>query len=71
MVIPPAEPGVNFTSLNYVLIGSISARVDASKGMPVRYYQVDLRLLSLADNRVVWTGEKKISKEIPTDNTQE
>ncbi|MCZ6575509.1 MAG: penicillin-binding protein activator LpoB, partial [Gammaproteobacteria bacterium] len=28
----------------------------------VRYYQVDMTLVSLADNRKVWVGQKKIKK---------
>jgi hypothetical protein len=30
----------------------------------VRYYQVDLTMISLADNRKVWLGQKKIKKLI-------
>ena len=52
---------------DYKLIGSINSRVDASHSELVRYYQVDLKLLSLADNRIVWSGEKKIWKEIGPD----
>jgi len=52
---------------DYKLIGSINSRVDASHSVLVRYYQVDLTLLSLADNRIVWIGEKKIRKEIGPD----
>ena len=54
---------------DFKLIGSINARVDASHSVPVRYYQVELTLLRLADNRVVWTGEKKIRKEIGPDKS--
>jgi PBP1b-binding outer membrane lipoprotein LpoB len=54
---------------DYKLIGSINARIDASHSVLVRYYQVDLTLLSLADNRIVWTGEKKIRKEIGPDES--
>jgi PBP1b-binding outer membrane lipoprotein LpoB len=54
---------------DYKLIGSINARVDASHSVLVRYYQVDLTLFRLADNRIVWTGEKKIRKEIGPDKS--
>jgi hypothetical protein len=30
----------------------------------VRYYQIDLDLISLADNRKVWIGQKKIKKYV-------
>ncbi|MGA7594096.1 MAG: penicillin-binding protein activator LpoB [Gallionella sp.] len=52
---------------DYKLIGSIDSRVDASHSVLVRYYQVELTLLSLADNQIVWSGEKKIRKEIGPD----
>jgi uncharacterized protein (TIGR02722 family) len=55
---------------DYKLIGSINSRVDASHSELVRYYQVDLKLLSLADNRIVWSGENKIRKEIGPDKSQ-
>jgi hypothetical protein len=34
----------------------------------VRYYQVDLNLISLADNRKVWQGQKKIKKLVERSN---
>ena len=37
---------------------------DQEGGTQVRYYQVDLTLISLADNRIVWVGQKKIKKFI-------
>lgn len=55
---------------DYKLTGSINSRVDASHSVLVRYYQVDLTLLSLADNRIIWTGEKKIRKEIGPDKSR-
>jgi hypothetical protein len=30
----------------------------------VRYYQVDMNLISLTDNRKVWVGQKKIKKVV-------
>jgi hypothetical protein len=47
---------------DYMLTGSINTIIDAEGKTSVRYYQVDLNLISLADNRKVWVGQKKIKK---------
>ncbi len=47
---------------DYMLKGTINTIIDASGKTQVRYYQVDLTLISLADNRKVWLGQKKIKK---------
>lgn len=47
---------------DFMLQGSINTIIDALKKTQVRYYQVDLTLISLADNRKVWVGQKKIKK---------
>jgi penicillin-binding protein activator len=49
---------------DYMLIGSINTIVDAASSEQVRFYQVDLTLVSLADNRKVWVGQKKLKKDI-------
>lgn len=49
---------------DYMLIGSISTIVDAAGKTQVTYYQTDLKLVSLTDNRTVWIGQKKIKKLI-------
>jgi TolB-like protein len=49
---------------DYMLMGSINTIIDASDNEQVRFYQVDLTLVSLADNRKVWTGQKKLKKDI-------
>ena len=38
--------------------------VDVEGKQQVRYYQVDLTMISMADNRKVWLGQKKIKKLI-------
>ena len=48
------------TGADYMLIGSINTIVDAASSEQVRFYQVDLTLVSLADNRKVWVGQKEI-----------
>jgi hypothetical protein len=38
--------------------------IDASGSEQISSYQVDLTLVSLADNRIVWTDRKKLKKDI-------
>ncbi len=47
---------------DYMLSGSINTIFDGGDGEMVRYYQIDLNLISLVDNRKVWVGQKKIKK---------
>jgi hypothetical protein len=47
---------------DFMLQGTINTIIDASGQTQVRYYQVDLTLVSMADNRKVWVGQKKIKK---------
>ncbi|HHH35532.1 MAG TPA: penicillin-binding protein activator LpoB [Gammaproteobacteria bacterium] len=47
---------------DFMLKGSINTIFDSEGKRQVRYYQVDLTLISLADNRKVWLGQKKIKK---------
>jgi len=47
---------------DFMLNGQINTIVDVEGDEQVRYYQVDLTLISLADNRKVWLGQKKIKK---------
>ena len=52
-----AEKGADF-----MLQGTINTIIDASGSTQLRFYQVDLTLISLTDNRKVWIGQKKIKK---------
>ncbi len=47
---------------DFMLIGSINSILDESGGKKVIYYQVDLRLVDMENNRKVWLGQKKIKK---------
>lgn len=47
---------------DFMLKGTINTIIDASGNTQVRYYQVDLTLISMADNKKVWVGQKKIKK---------
>lgn len=52
------------TGADYMLMGTIDTIIDASGREQVRFYQVDLTLVSLVDNRKVWTGQKKLKKDV-------
>ena len=47
---------------DFILTGTINTIVDPSGDTQVRYYQVNMTLTSLADNRKVWVGQKDIRK---------
>ena len=47
---------------DFMLKGSINTIVDEEGKKAVKYYQVDLTLISLVDNSKVWVGQKKIKK---------
>ena len=47
---------------DFMLKGQINTIIDAEGKQQVRYYQVDLTMVSMADNRKVWLGQKKIKK---------
>lgn len=49
---------------DFMLKGSINTIYDTIDKKQTRYYQIDLNLISLADNRKVWLGQKKIKKAI-------
>src|SRR4030067_1262923 len=52
----------------FMLKGTINTIIDASGKTQLRYYQVDLTLISLVDNRKVWVGQKKIKKLVERSN---
>ncbi len=56
------------TGADYMLKGTINTIIDAEGRTQIRYYQTDLTLISLADNRKVWAGQKKIKKEVKRSN---
>jgi len=47
---------------DFMLSGTINTIVDPSGDTQVRFYQVNMTLISLADNRKVWVGQKDIRK---------
>lgn len=54
-------PGME-AGADYMLIGAINSIVDKEGGDKVVYYQVDLELIDMSNNRKVWIGNKKIKK---------
>lgn len=52
------------TGADYMLVGTINTIIDASGSEQIRFYQVDLTLINIADNRKVWTGQKKLKKDV-------
>ena len=49
---------------DYALGGEISATLDRQKGTSIMSYQVTLKLIDLATNRIAWTSLKKIKKRV-------
>ena len=49
---------------DFMMQGQINTIIDVEGKEQVRYYQVDLTLISMADNRKVWLGQKKIKKYV-------
>ncbi len=49
---------------DYMLIGTINTIIDAASSEQIRFYQIDLTLVSTANNRKVWTGQKKLKKDV-------
>ncbi len=47
---------------DFMLKGTINTIVDAAGNKQLRYYQIDLNLISLRDNTIAWLGQKKIKK---------
>ncbi len=52
------------TGADYSLNGVINAVQDQDGGEVVMLYQVNLKLIDLKTNQIVWDGEKKIKKDI-------
>lgn len=56
---PGQEIGADF-----MLQGQINAILDESGGQQVRFYQVELELVNMANNLKAWIGQKKLKKLI-------
>ena len=49
---------------DFMLIGSINSIIDREGKKQVVFYQVDLELINMVDNRKAWIGSKKIKKYV-------
>lgn len=47
---------------DFALSGSINSIVDEAGKKRVTFYQVDMKLINMTNNREVWNGQKKIQK---------
>lgn len=52
------------TGADFMLKGTISTIIDVAGSDQIRFYQVDMKLISLSDNRIVWSIPKKIKKDV-------
>jgi uncharacterized protein (TIGR02722 family) len=50
------------TGADFMLSGTINSIEDKEGGQRVQFYQVNLKLVDLKSNQVVWNGQKKIKK---------
>lgn len=50
------------TGANFMMQGTINTIIDAAGDTSVKYYQVDLRLINMKNNVIVWVGQQKIKK---------
>lgn len=49
---------------DFMMQGQINTIIDTESHKQVRFYQVNLELISMKDNRKVWIGQEKIKKLI-------
>ncbi len=47
-----------------MLLGQINTILDTEGRNQVKFYQTDLRLIDIETNRIFWTGQKQIKKEV-------
>lgn len=56
---------------DYMMQGQINTIIDVDGTTQVRFYQVNLELISIKDNRKVWIGQKKIKKLVKNSKLRE
>lgn len=54
----------NELAADFMLQGTVYSHVDESSTEAVRTYQVDAQLIDIESNKILWQGEKSISKYI-------
>lgn len=52
------------TGADFMLQGTIDTIIDAAGDTAVKYYQVNLQLINMANNIIAWVGQKKIKKTV-------
>jgi len=52
----------NEAAADYMVFGQFTSMSDRVGGKQVKYLQVNLKLIDIEKNRIVWVGEKKIKK---------
>ncbi len=56
---------------DFMMQGQINTIIDVDGTTQVRFYQVNLELISIKDNRKVWIGEKRIKKLVKNSKLRE
>jgi len=56
-------PGLEIGA-DFMLKGNITSIRDQSGGTSLMYYQINLKLINMANNQIEWVGEKKIRRKI-------
>lgn len=56
---------------DFMMQGQINTIIDVDGSTQVRFYQVNLELISIKDNRKVWVGQKKIKKLVKNSKLRE
>lgn len=59
-----AKAAGNETGADYMLKGQINTIMDEAGKTKLKYYQVELEMLSVTNNEIVWVGQKKIKKVV-------
>lgn len=54
----------NEIGADYILQGSINTIEDKIEGRYIMYYQTNLDLIDISTHKIVWSGEKKIKKDV-------
>ncbi len=58
------KPAGEEAGADFMLQGQINTIFDREGRTTIKYYQVDLTLISMRDNKKVWVGQKKIKKAV-------
>lgn len=54
---------------DYMLSGVLNSVVDSQKAKAVVFYQVNMKLINLETNQIVWNGQKQIKKYVKHSKT--